>query len=286
MHYYEQIVEPLVAKAVAEYELRGALADTWIMFVSDHGHTPVIADAAHALEVDDLVEAFESVGYDLRPAALTVDDEDFTAVLASQGGLAYVYLADRADCPEGISCRWQQRPRWEQDVLPVVEMLDRYNGERVGLGGKIAAVLTRDPRYAGAPFQVWEDGRLHDVDAWLEANDMGHLLEFDRRLLELTDGPSGGLAGEIILVPHYGMRYPAADRFYFAKPMTSVHGSATVEDSRFTWLVVHPRRSGAEIQRMVEPVVAGMARQEHFVPLALHVLEAAPATANARLPRR
>jgi hypothetical protein len=37
---------------------------------------------------------------------------------------------------------------------------------------------------------------------------------------------------------------------------------------------------------MVETVVAGMARQEQFVPLALHVLEATPATANARLPRR
>jgi hypothetical protein len=284
LDYYEQVIEPLVAKIVAEYERRGVLADTWIMFVSDHGHTPVIADAAHALETDDLEDAFASVGYDLRPAELNVDDEDFTAVLASQGGLAYVYLANRAECEEGVFCRWQQRPRWDEDVRPVAEMLDRLNQEPVGLGGKIAAVLTRDPRDPEAPFRVWEKGRLHDVDAWLAANDVGHLVEFERRLRELTDGPQGGKVGEIILVPHYGMRYPESERYYFAQPTTSEHGSATVEDSRFTWLVVHSRMDGAEIQRMVESVVSGAARQQHFLPLVLHALEAAPSTADARTP--
>jgi hypothetical protein len=99
------LLELLVRKAVAagddeaekspyaaiDEDSYDSMRDGW----ERYGHTPVIADAAHALEVDDLVEAFESVGYDLRPAALTVDDEDFTAVLTSQGGLAYVYIALR-----------------------------------------------------------------------------------------------------------------------------------------------------------------------------------------------
>lgn len=68
------------------------------------------------------------------------------------------------------------------------------------------------------------------------------------------------------------MRYPEEERYYFAKPMASEHGSATIEDSRFTLLVAHPDKDGAEIKRIVDSVTGGAPRQQHFVPLAKHIL--------------
>lgn len=271
--YYREVIDPFVGQVLREYQQRDALADTWVILVSDHGHTPVIADAEHALEVEDFAAQFEQIGFQLRPAGLEIDAEDFTAVLAAQGGLGFIYLADRSRCQQGAFCDWEARPRWKKDVRPVVEMLERYNRDPEGLNGKLDVILTRNPQDEESSFQVWEDGALHPVADWLKNNDLDHQIDFERRLRELTDGPYGARVGEIVLVPRYGMRYPKEERYYIARPMTSDHGSATLADSRFALLVAHPRKSGAEIKTIVDKVTGNAPRQQHFVSLVKRLLE-------------
>lgn len=270
--YYQDIIEPAIAQVVNEYHRRDLLDDTWIMIVSDHGRTPVLADHEHALEVEDFVDRFADAGYELRPAGMEIDDEDFTAVLASQGGLGYVYLANRAECAAHEYCDWKKPPRWREDVRPIVEMLERYNRDPAGLNGKLDAILTRDPQDPDASFGVWSDGALHEVGNWVRSHHLDHQVDFERRLRELTNGPYGGTVGEIVLLPKYGRRYPKTDRYYFSLPVHSEHGSATVADSRFTWLVAHAGMSGTAIRKRVDRIVGTTARQQAFVPLALDLL--------------
>lgn len=272
-NYYQEVIDLIVKKVLGEYKKQGVMDDTWVVFVSDHGHTPVVPDDQHALEVEDFAEEFDEIGYALRPSLIDVDKDEFTAVLASQGGLAYIYLADRSACEEDEVCDWGKRPRWDEDVEPVVKMLERYNSDPEGLARKIDVIITRDPGHENEAFRVWDNGELHDIEAWLERNDLDHQVEFARRLRALTDGKQRQRVGDIILVPRFGMRYAQDERYYFSKPMASQHGSATLEDSRFTLLVAHSRKSGSEIKGIVDGVTGGAPRQQHFVPLVKQLLE-------------
>lgn len=274
--YFEDVIEPIVSRVLDEYRRRQVLDDTWVMFISDHGHTPVIADAEHALEAEDFDEPLARAKFQLRPAGLEAPDESYSAVLASQGGLGYLYLANRAACTPDEGCDWAERPRWTEDVQPLVETLDRYNRDPEGLAGKLDLILARDPADPRAPFRAWSDGQWREVPDVIAAAGLDHQVELDARLRDLTDGPYGHLMAEVVLVPRYGMQYPESERYYFAMPMHSEHGSGTIEDGRFTWLVTHARKSGVEIQRIVNEVTSGRPRQQHFLPLALRLLEIDP----------
>jgi len=62
-------------------------------------------------------------GYRVRKPLLTLGalDRDYQAVLAYQGFMAYVYLADRSTCAEEHQpCDWPKPPRFKEDVLPAL----------------------------------------------------------------------------------------------------------------------------------------------------------------------
>ncbi|WP_375765910.1 alkaline phosphatase family protein [Archangium gephyra] len=78
---------------LAAYSEAGVLEDTYVLFVSDHGHTPVLSDDRHALSAegeDEPTTVLEHAGFRLRPMRLEVEppEQDFQAVVAYQGAMA------------------------------------------------------------------------------------------------------------------------------------------------------------------------------------------------------
>jgi hypothetical protein len=282
--YLRDIIEPLVQRILEAYARAGVLEDTYVLFVADHGHTPVLEDDRHALSVDEDDEptaVLVQQGFRVRPPKLEIDDDeqDFQAVVAYQGAIAYVYLADRSGCaPRGAVCDWKRAPRLEEDVLPVARAFFRASAEGEGvaqLRDSLDLVLARPPRGAGEsplPFEVFDGTRLVPVREWLSAHPRPDLLQLAERLEALGTGPLGNHAGDVLLLARSGLERPIEERFYFAANQRSWHGSPSAQDSRVPLLVARPGQPGAEIEADVGAVIGDTPSQLDVTPLILHLL--------------
>lgn len=288
LRYLRQVIDPAVGEVLDAYRKAGALNDTWVMFVADHGHTPVLPDDAHALgtEGDDEPPAvLRRAGFRVRPFHLEVDsaEQDFQAVVAYQGAFAYVYLADRSTCANaGTRCDWNRPPRLQQDVLPVARAF--HEAARTGAGvpalrGAIDLVFARPPAAPGQdaqPFQVWDGQRLVPVGEYLAAHPRPELLDLERRLRGLGAGPHGNHAGDVLLLARTGLQLPIQQRYYFSSRYHSWHGSPTAQDSEIPLLVIHPHTSGAAIRARVQRAAGPHPDQLSITPVILDLLRAAP----------
>jgi hypothetical protein len=280
--YFRDVVDPAVARVLDVYERAGVLDDTFVVFVSDHGHTPVLDDERHALGTSresDPPAVLERLGYRVRPFELEPESDDFQAVLAYQGAIAYLYLADRSTCPgEGDRCSWTLPPRLEEDVLPVARALDRANryGELVPeLRETLDLVLAREPKPPGEdalPFQVWNGDRLMPVGEYLAANPRPDLLDLEQRLRDLAEGPFGHRAGDVLLIARSGMDRPLSDRFYFSSVYRSWHGSPAARDSRMTFAVAHRPSGGEALRERLRGIAGERPSQLHVTPLVRDLL--------------
>lgn len=281
--YLAEVTDPIVGRVLDAYLEHGALDDTYVVFVSDHGHTPVLGDDRHALGgpgADEPTAVLEAAGFRVRPFGLGGDDGDFQAVLAFQGAMAYVYLADRSTCTAaGDRCDWPRPPRLEEDVLPVARAFREASrsGRHVpALEGTLELVLAREPTPPGEParaFQVFDGERLVPVERWLEANPRPELLRLPERLRALSEGPFGDRAGDVLLLARTGMHRPIDERFYFGEEgYHSWHGGAAPQDSRVPLIVAHPARSGAELRALAAPVLGDAPTHMAITPLVLRLL--------------
>src|SRR5688572_24043247 len=174
--YLVEVLDPALRELAARLER--VRADRFVVVVSDHGHTDVIADDAHALALDEQQDppaVLTGAGFRLRPFQLTVEDgdpgADFQAVLAYQGAMAYVYLADRSTCARpGQRCDWSRPPRYQEDVLAAADAFYRAGAEgrlAPGMAGTLDMVLARRPRPHAEddlPFEVYVgNGRLEPL---------------------------------------------------------------------------------------------------------------------------
>ena len=274
--YLSEVIDPAIDRVLDFYEAQGELENTWVMIVSDHGHTPVLSDDAHALGVgdaesgehDEPTALLSEIGFRVRPFELESDATDYQAVVAYQGAIAYLYLADRSSCAnEGQRCDWARAPRLEEDVLPVVRALDAASRRDVGdggLGGAIEMIFAREPRPIGEatlPFQVWDVERLVDVGAFLEAHPHPHLLALEERIRALSEGPMGHRAGDVMLLTPSGLERDVQDRFYFSGPYRSWHGSPNRSDSNIIFTVMQVGTGGAAIRDRVREVAGGTPSQ-------------------------
>ena len=297
--YLREVIDSAVGQVLDAYRKAGALDDTYILFIADHGHTPVLSDDRHSLGAegdDEPTSLITRTGFRMREMDLDVDDDegddndddeqDFQAVVAYQGAMAYVYLADRSTCPRvEARCDWNRSPRWEGDVVPMLSAFDAAN--RTGavvpaLRGTIDLILSRPPRPVGTdalPFQVWDEGRLVPVAEYLTSHPRPDLLAFESRLEGLAAGPFGHRAGDILLLARSGMQLPVEDRYYFSNEFRSWHGSPTAQDSRIPLIVAHGRRSGSEIERDVRAAIGANPTQLSIAPLVRALL--APAAVEA-----
>ena len=100
------------ALVAAHARARDARSNRWVIVTVDHGHTAVIADAAHSIDTgeDDAPGVLHALGWKTRPFRANVDAHDpFDAVLAYGGAMAFVYLADRSRCTGERRARGMRR---------------------------------------------------------------------------------------------------------------------------------------------------------------------------------
>ncbi len=222
--YLEHTLDADVRQIMAALESHDMLTDTIFVVASDHGQIAVKDDRRHSLRLsfpfdNELAHVFHALGLDVHdyPGEAPACD----AVVASNGGLAQVYLQHRQG-------NWATPPRFEADVLPVARafwqahLTGAYSQE---LQGSLAMILARDVERDGwsAPYQaVTIDGQLVSVEAYLAATPGLETRSAPWRLQRLASP----YAGDLILVANY------ADGFYFSVPMKGVHGGLASADSR------------------------------------------------------
>jgi hypothetical protein len=280
--YLREVLDPLIGAVLDAYSAKGVLGDTHVLLVSDHGHTPVMHDDRHALSVegeDEPPEVLRRLGFRLRPFELDTGVDDFQAVLAYQGAMAYVYLADRSTCAgEKERCDWQVPPRFEEDVLPVLRAFHAVNatGNPIpALRDTLDLVFSREPRPPGqeaSPFQVFDGTRLIPIAEYLHAHERRDLLDLEHRLAGLAVGPHGDRAGDVLLLAKSGLERPVADRYYFSHPYSSWHGSPAAQDSEVPLLVARQQGDGEAIARRVREVIRPKPSHLDVVPLVLALL--------------
>jgi len=262
--YLEDVTDKGVGQVLDEYRKLDALEDTYVMFVADHGQTPTMNDDNHALGADGDNTPFTIVrnaGFRVRKAKLTVADneQDFQAVLAYQGFMAYVYLADRSTCPaSGSHCDWKKPPRFEKDVMPVIRAFYKVNstGRPIPrLKGTIDLIFARAPVPAGGnpvPFQIFDGHRLVPIHDYLQAHPRPDLFDLEQRMDWLATGPYGNRAGDIVMLSKSAPA-PIASRYYFAaEPHYTWHGSADETDSRIPFVLAQVGGSGKRMRKIVQ----------------------------------
>ncbi len=296
--YLRDVVDPLIARLATGLAKRHALDDRWVVVTSDHGHSEVVHDDAHAMSMEGDHEPpalLAKAGFRVRPFKLDLPpDADFQAVLAYQGAMAYVYVADRSTCAQpGRACDWTRAPRWREDVVPVADAF--YRNTRDGslvpaLRGTLDLVLARRPRPLGAvtlPFEVYVgNGSLVPIERYLRAHPHPAYVELESRLRDLAVGPHGDRAGDVILIAHNGDRTRPEDRYYFASPYRSWHGSPSRKDSEIPLIVAHPRLPATAIADAVRAHRGSYVRQQDIADILLELREPTSAAGSALVAQR
>lgn len=283
--YVRDVLDSLVGRILDAYAEHGVLDDTYVVFVSDHGHTPVLHDERHALSTeghDEPVALLERLGFRVRPRRLGLEaaQEDYQAVVAYQGAMAYVYLADRSMCPRaGQRCDWSRPPRLEEDVLPVARafVLAGEKGEGLeAMKGTLDLVFARQPHPAAQedlPFEVFDGARLVPIAEYLQAHPRPDLLRLRERMDGLSAGPHGDRAGDVLLLARSGLERPIQDRYYFANRYRSWHGSPSAQDSRIPLIVAKRTEDGSQLRERVDARVGPAPSQLSLTPLILDLLQ-------------
>ncbi|MGH7906759.1 MAG: alkaline phosphatase family protein, partial [Candidatus Binataceae bacterium] len=191
--YIEDITDKCVGRIIDYYAQHGMMRNTYVMFISDHGHTPVLPDDKHALSNDDdhnLQRLLEKAGFRVRPSSLHVADRDYQAVTASQGVMAYIYLADRSGCRKtGQPCDWKKPPRLKRDVMPVVRAL--FNSNRFGrpiprFKHTLDLIFARKgapPGHDAGVFEIYNGRKLVPIYEYLWKHPRPDLIDLDLRMI-------------------------------------------------------------------------------------------------------
>ncbi len=279
--YLREVIDPQIARLGEKLRARGALDDRYVVVTSDHGHTEVSHDDAHALSAKGNhapPTILAKAGFRVRPFKLDVaPSDDFQAVLAYQGAMAYVYLADRSGCAKAKEpCDWTKPPRYDEDVLAVAEAF--HENDATGslvpeMKGTLDMILTRRPRPYFAddlPFEVYVGGgKTVPVEAYLEQHPHPTYIALAARLHDLAAGPHGERAGDVLLLAHNGDTETPDRRFYFATPYHSWHGSPSRKDSEIPFIVARAGTTSAAIRAEVKPVLGESPHQQKVTDVLL-----------------
>ncbi len=244
MSYLVDHIDPMLSELIAALESHRPLSDFLVALFSDHGQIGVIPDDRHSLKMGfpfdrELGHFFEALGLDVHD--FPGEDPACDAVLALNGGLAYVYLQNKTG-------HWADAPNFARDVLPVgrafweAHLEGKYAPE---VQGALAGVLIRDVERAGwaAPYEALTPeeagdphGSLVPLGDWFAAQPVGLYLDPVNRLNHLASP----LAGDIVLISNY------ADGYYFGSEISGVHGGLHPDDSLATLAYGWPGASLAE----------------------------------------
>jgi hypothetical protein len=291
--YLETETDPLVAQILDAYRNYGILDQTYIVVIADHGHTPVLKDARHALGADSNegpAAVVKAAGFRPRKFVLNPgkNEQDYQAAFAYQGAIAYVYLADRSTCPNpAMTCDWKRPPRYRQDVLPVARAF--YSSNKTGRPvplmkdtlDLIFARVATPPGKDTLEYQIFDGHRLVPIWEYLIRHPRPDLLQLDRRMQWLSAGPYGNRSGDILLLSRSGLNQPIQDRYYFSAPYHSWHGSASMQDSHIPLIVARKDYPGAKLKQLVDKVAGSQPSQLALVPIVRALLTSQPPAAPA-----
>ena len=285
--YLSEVVDPALAPLVARMRARGMLDHRWIIVTADHGHTEVIHDDAHAIDTgeDDAPGVLHKIGFHTRPFTRNVSEQDpYNAVLAYGGAMGFVYLADRSRCPgTGAACDWADPPRYREDVLAVAEAFRKNDedGELApGMKGALDMIFVRVPKPVAEvdlPFEVYIGaGKTQSIDAYLKQHPHPTYVDVAMRMRELAVGLHGERAGDVLLLAHNGDRDRPEDRFYFAAPYRSWHGSPSRQDSEIPLIVANPRHHTRAIAAWVGKLLGDRPYQRKITDIILGLRAGGP----------
>ena len=265
VRYLEFVTDKRIGEVLDEYRKKGALDGTYVIVISDHGQIPTLNGDQHKLGTDDEHSPFAVLkrsGYRVRKPLLTLGalDRDYQAVLAYQGFMAYVYLADRSTCAEEHQpCDWPKPARFKEDVLPALQAFYKANqsGENVPeLKGTLDLIFSREPMPPGQnakPFQIFDGQRLVPIAEYLKLHPRPDLLDLNRRMQWLGAGPYGNRAGDIVLLAKACSQVPIEKRFYFASVTHYTwHGSACQQDSHIPFILAQVGGSGERMRSVLQ----------------------------------
>jgi hypothetical protein len=276
--YLEAITDKGVGEVLDVYRKKAVLDETYVLFVADHGHTPTMNDDHHALGGigdDTPFGLVEKTGFRVRKPILGDADKDYQAVLAYQGFMAYIYLADRTTCPKDDDhCNWSKPPRFNEDVMPVVRAFDKANrtGDPIArLKGTIDLIFAREPVPPGQnakPFEIFDGTKLVPIRDYLQAHPRPDLVDLSERMKWLGAGPYGNRAGDILLLSRASMQLPIQDRYYFAgESHYSWHGSPNMHDSNIPLILAQKDDSGERLRDIVRSIAGDSPTELDVTPL-------------------
>ena len=284
--YIEDYTDKSVGQVLDAYRKLGALPNTYVILIADHGHTPTMDNETHRRGPDDPGSPFavlKAAGFRVRKASLTVSksDGDFQAVIASQGFMAYIYLADRSTCQAaGQACDWSRPPRFHRDTMSAVRALyaENQSGVPIAQGkGNIDLIFARRPAEQdeeAESFKVFNGRELVSIHRYLKRNPRPDLADLEERMKWLGDGPYGGRAGDIVILAKASSSIPIQDRYYFATTTHySWHGSPDMSDSNVPLILALDGGSGTAMQDIVENAShGGTFSQMDLTPLVLALI--------------
>ncbi|MGO9060188.1 MAG: alkaline phosphatase family protein [Candidatus Binataceae bacterium] len=280
MGYLSRVTDPLVGEVLDEYHKKG-ISWLYVIFISDHAHIPTVNAETNELGTgdDSPFTVVRRAGFRMRKASLIVPhpEDDFQAVLAYQGFMAYVYLADRSTCPkDGSVCDWRKPPRLRRDVMPVLRRF--YTSNRWGrpvrkLKGTIDLILSREPVAPGQPakpYQIFDGHQLVSIQDYLWDHPRPDLVDFEQRMNWLSAGPYGDRAGDILLLARAGTNLPIQQRYYFSDVTHYTwHGSACEQDSHIPFILAQQNGSGKEMRKILRGFGGDSPSERKLTPLVL-----------------
>ena len=204
--YLRDEIDPHIGALLDLYRARGVLDDTYVLLVSDHGHTDVIGDDRHSLDTggrDEPPALLDSLGYRLRDFSISPDSSDANVVMIYDEAVAMLYLANGAACPaRGDHCDWSLAPRLDQDVLPLARAFrtasDADTSGVGGLSGALDLIFVRASDPSGRtspPYRVLHEGRAISVAEYLRQRPRPDLVESgasSELAHKRSDGPPRG----------------------------------------------------------------------------------------------
>ncbi len=273
--YLRDVLDPQIGQLLDALTRHGMMENTLFVLASDHGQVDAIADDRHSLRLGfpfdiELIHIFNALGLDVhdKPG----EDPNCDAVMGLNGGLAHVYLQNRAG-------RWADPPDYAKDVLPVAEAFRRMNAE-----GRYAAEL-RDTLELILVRNVERDGWRADYAAYLGNEQTQPLADYLAQHPELAyvdpvnrlHLATSEVSGDLLLVAR------GRDGYYFGAPIHGVHGGLLPGESEPVLTFALPGgqpEAIAHLRETVSGVIGDRCAQENqrrpsvadMVPAALAVM--------------
>jgi hypothetical protein len=239
--YLTRVVDAQAGRLLAELAARDLMEGTLFVVLSDHGQIEVIPDDRHSLRLSfpfdrEMGYLFDALKLDVHD--VPGEDPNCDAVVASNGGLAHVYLQNRRG-------HWADQPRFIDDVLPVAQAFWEANATgryAEDLNNALSMILIRNVERDGwsGDYLAFTPSAQLPISDYLASHPEIKTVEAVNRLRRLACPTSG----DLVLVSNY------AEGFYFGGPIRGVHGGLHPHDSEAVLSLGWPTGSREQVEML------------------------------------